>query len=87
MIWVIVESALLRSGTVKNRGQLLAAYMIVYYIGTVVGQMMLGVVPTALYSVIPWVTALIVIAMLPLMLTHIANQDSSQPRTASLANA
>jgi len=81
MIWVIVESALLRSGTVKNRGQLLAAYMIVYYIGTVVGQMMLGVVPTALYSVIPWVTALIVIAMLPLMLTHIANQDSSQPRT------
>lgn len=82
LIWVVVESALLRSGTVKNRGQLLAAYMIVYYVGTVLGQLMLGVVPTALYSVLPWVSTLIVIAMLPLFFTHITNQDSEQPRVS-----
>ncbi|MBU9837118.1 MFS transporter [Rahnella perminowiae] len=82
LIWVVVESALLRSGTVKNRGQLLAAYMIMYYIGTVVGQLLVGTVPTAILSVLPWVTALIVIAMLPLLLTHIENQDSEQPRYA-----
>src|SRR5476649_145838 len=80
LIWVVVESALLRSGTVKNRGQLLAAYMIIYYIGTVFGQLMLGMVSTELLNVLPWVTSLIVIAMLPLLFTHIINQDSGQPR-------
>ncbi|MGV8924535.1 MAG: MFS transporter [Ewingella sp.] len=79
LIWVVVESALLRSGTVKNRGQLMAAYMIIYYIGTVFGQLMLGMVSTELLNVLPWVTSLIVIAMLPLLLTHITNQDSEQP--------
>ncbi|MCC3701115.1 MFS transporter [Rouxiella badensis] len=79
LIWVVVESALLRSGTVKNRGQLLAAYMIVYYIGTVAGQLLLGKVSTELFTVIPWVTGLIVVAMLPLLFAHIANQDSEQP--------
>lgn len=79
LIWVVVESALLRSGTVKNRGQLLAAYMIVYYIGTVLGQLLLGKVSTELFSVIPWVTGLIVIAMLPLLFAHIANQDRELP--------
>ncbi len=82
LIWVVVESALLRSGTVKNRGQLLAAYMIIYYIGTVFGQLMLGMVSTELFNVLPWVTALIVIAMLPLLFTHITNQDSEQPHTS-----
>ena len=37
LIWVVVESALLRSGTVQNRGQLLAAYMMTYYLATVSG--------------------------------------------------
>ncbi|GAB2943175.1 MFS transporter [Hafnia psychrotolerans] len=82
LIWVVVESALLRSGTVKNRGQLMAAYMIIYYIGTVFGQLMLGMVSTELLNVLPWVTSLIVIAMLPLLLTHITNQDSGQPHGA-----
>lgn len=54
LIWVIVESALLRSGTLTNRGQLLAAYMMVYYLGTVIGQLLLGIVSTQLLSVIPW---------------------------------
>ena len=38
MIWVVVESALMCSGTSRNRGRLLAAYMMVYYVGTVLGQ-------------------------------------------------
>lgn len=82
LIWVVVESALLRSGTVKNRGQLLAAYMMVYYIGTVAGQLLLGNVSTEIYSVIPWVTGLIVVAMLPLLFAHITNQDSELPTTS-----
>ncbi|EKN4704540.1 MFS transporter [Yersinia ruckeri] len=76
LIWVIVESALLRSGTPTNRGQLLAAYMTVYYLGTVGGQLLLGLVSTQLVSVIPWVSALVITAMLPLLFAHFANQSA-----------
>ncbi|MGP9183188.1 MFS transporter [Yersinia pestis] len=75
LIWVIVESALLRSGTLTNRGQLLAAYMMVYYLGTVIGQLLLGIVSTQLLSVIPWVGALVITAMLPLLFAPFSHQS------------
>ncbi|MBJ7220516.1 MULTISPECIES: MFS transporter [unclassified Brenneria] len=71
LIWVIVESALLCSGTSTQRGQLLAAYMMAYYLGSVMGQLLLSMLPTALLSVLPWVMALIVLAILPLLFTRI----------------
>lgn len=73
MIWVVVESALMCSGTSHNRGRLLAAYMMVYYVGTVLGQLMISKMPTDLASVLPWVTALILTAILPLLFTRIVN--------------
>lgn len=72
LIWVIVESALLCSGTVRNRGQLLAAYMIVYYLGTVVGQLLVSKMSTELFSVIPWLTILILCAVLPLIFVRVS---------------
>lgn len=44
-IWVVVESALLRIGSARTRGVLLAAYMVVYYGGSVLGQLVLGLAP------------------------------------------
>lgn len=76
MIWVVVESALMCSGTSHNRGRLLAAYMMVYYVGTVLGQLMISKMPTDLASVLPWVTALILTAILPLLFTRIVNDRS-----------
>lgn len=76
MVWVIVESALLRSGTNANRSQLLAAYMTVYYLGTVLGQLMLGVVPTAVLQVLPWATSLMVLAMLPLLFARFTRPEA-----------
>lgn len=76
MIWVVVESALMCSGTSHNRGRLLAAYMMVYYVGTVLGQLMISKLPTDLASVLPWVTALILTAILPLLFTRIVNDRS-----------
>lgn len=73
MIWVVVESALMCSGTSHNRGRLLAAYMMVYYVGTVLGQLLISKMPTDLASVLPWVTALILTAILPLLFTRIVN--------------
>lgn len=73
MLWVVVESALMSSGTSRNRGQLLAAYMMVYYLGTVAGQLVISKMPTALMSVLPWVSALILAAILPLLFTRIVN--------------
>lgn len=80
LVWVVVESALLCSGTVRNRGQLLAAYMIVYYLGTVAGQLLVSKLSTALLSVIPWVTATVISAILPLIFTQVA--ASSDPAEA-----
>ncbi|WP_130834577.1 MFS transporter [[Erwinia] mediterraneensis] len=77
LIWVVVESALLCSGTVRNRGQLLAAYMIIYYLGTVVGQLLVSRVSTELLHVIPWVTALIVAAILPLIFTRVTATEAA----------
>lgn len=76
MVWVIVESALLRSGTNANRSQLLAAYMTVYYLGTVLGQLMLGAVPTAVLQVLPWATSLMVLAMLPLLFARFTRPEA-----------
>ena len=76
MIWVVVESALMCSGTSSNRGRLLAAYMMVYYIGTVLGQLMVSKLPTDLMSVLPWVTGMVLAAILPLLFTRIVNQSS-----------
>lgn len=76
MIWVVVESALMCSGTSRNRGRLLAAYMMVYYVGTVIGQLMVSKFPTDLMSVLPWVTGMVLAAILPLLFTRIVNQNS-----------
>ncbi|EPZ8968612.1 MFS transporter [Enterobacter hormaechei] len=76
MIWVVVESALMCSGTSRNRGRLLAAYMMVYYVGTVLGQLMVSKFPTDLMSVLPWVTGMVLAAILPLLFTRIVNQIS-----------
>lgn len=83
MIWVVVESALMCSGTSHNRGRLLAAYMMVYYVGTVLGQLMVSKMQTDLVSVLPWVTAMILAAILPLVFTRIVNDRSeNQEATA-----
>lgn len=76
MIWVVVESALMCSGTSRNRGRLLAAYMMVYYVGTVLGQLMVSKLPTDLMSVLPWVTGMVLAAILPLLFTRIVDQNS-----------
>ena len=78
MIWVVVESALMCSGTSRNRGRLLAAYMMVYYVGTVLGQLMVSKLPTDLMSVLPWVTGMVLAAILPLLFTRIVNQPQEE---------
>ena len=84
MIWVVVESALMCSGTSRNRGRLLAAYMMVYYIGTVLGQLMVSKLPTDLMSVLPWVTGMVLAAILPLLFTRIVNQNSEHQEATNV---
>lgn len=83
LIWVVVESALLCSGTLKNRSQLLAAYMIVYYLGTVLGQLMVSGLSTQLTQVIPLVTLLIMLAFLPLVLVRISASSEQEESPSS----
>ncbi|MGK8176686.1 MFS transporter [Aeromonas dhakensis] len=76
MIWVVVESALMCSGNAHNRGRLLAAYMMVYYLGTVLGQLLVSKLPTGLMEVLPWASGLILAAILPLLFTRIVSERS-----------
>lgn len=76
MIWVVVESALMCSGDAHNRGRLLAAYMMVYYLGTVLGQLLVSKLPTGLMEVLPWASGLILAAILPLLFTSIVSERS-----------
>ncbi|MBF4798099.1 MFS transporter [Aeromonas hydrophila] len=78
MIWVVVESALMCSGNARNRGRLLAAYMMVYYLGTVLGQLLVSKLPTGLMEVLPWATGLVLAAILPLLFTRIVSERNEQ---------
>ena len=79
LVWVVVESALMRRGTIRTRGQLLAAYMMVYYMGTVIGQLLLSGVSTSLMAVLPWVSTLMIVAVLPLLFNRIDGQGTDAP--------
>ncbi|QXC40172.1 MFS transporter [Aeromonas jandaei] len=81
MIWVVVESALMCSGNAHNRGRLLAAYMMVYYLGTVLGQLLVSKLPTGLMDVLPWATGLVLAAILPLLFTRIVSEGSEAQGT------
>lgn len=82
IIWVVVESALMCSGNARNRGRLLAAYMMVYYLGTVLGQLLVSKLSTGLMDVLPWVSALVLAAVLPLLFARIVNARSEQETSA-----
>ncbi|NDO80474.1 MFS transporter [Citrobacter sp. NCU1] len=86
MIWVVVESALMCSGTSRNRGRLLAAYMMVYYVGTFLGQVLVSKVPTDLMNVLPWVTGMVLAGILPLLFTRILNQQSESQSTTPIVS-
>lgn len=72
LIWVVVESALMKSGAIRYRGQLLASYMMVYYLGNVAGQLLVSKVSTELSHVLPWVTAITLAAIIPLLFCRLA---------------
>lgn len=83
MIWVVVESALMCSGTSRNRGRLLAAYMMMYYIGTVLGQVIVSRLPTDLATILPLMTGVVLAGILPLLFTRIVSQkDEAQDESA-----
>ncbi|MEZ6963916.1 MFS transporter [Aeromonas sp. S9(2024)] len=81
MIWVVVESALMCSGNAHNRGRLLAAYMMIYYLGTVLGQLLVSKLSTGLMDVLPWATGLVLAAILPLLFTRIVNDGNDAQET------
>ncbi|UBH29452.1 MFS transporter [Aeromonas enteropelogenes] len=81
MIWVVVESALMCSGNAHNRGRLLAAYMMIYYLGTVLGQLLVSKLSTGLMDVLPWATGLVLAAILPLLFTRIVSERSEAQET------
>lgn len=84
MIWVVVESALMCSGTSRSRGRLLAAYMMIYYVGTVLGQLVVSKFPTEMVQILPWIIALVLSAILPLLFTRVLAQHTEHEETTNM---
>ena len=66
--------------------RLLAAYMMVYYVGTFLGQLLVSKVSTELMSVLPWVTALTLAGILPLLFTRVLNQQAENHDSTSITS-
>ncbi|MBT8778174.1 MFS transporter [Akkermansia muciniphila] len=76
LVWVVVESALLRAGTLKTRGILLASYLVVYYLGTVLGQLLLGWFPSDMSLVVTEVCILSAVGMIPLLFVRLESDSA-----------
>ncbi len=68
--WVIIESCILVTGTVRTRGKMLAVYMTTYYLGTVFGQALLHYFPDDVLYFGLVVLVLMGLAILFILLTH-----------------
>ncbi len=79
LVWVVVESALLRLGTNSTRGGLLAAYMVVYYIATVLGQLLVTVLPDDRMRASLWIGAIGVASLLPIVVLRCGPADPPRP--------
>ncbi|OCG01184.1 MFS transporter [Gilliamella sp. wkB112] len=68
--WVVIESCILVTGTVRTRGKMLAVYMTTYYLGTVFGQALLQYFPQDVLYFGLVVLVLMGLAILFILLTH-----------------
>ncbi|MCX8589003.1 MULTISPECIES: MFS transporter [unclassified Gilliamella] len=68
--WVVIESCILVTGTVRTRGKMLAVYLTTYYIGTVLGQALLRYFPQEVLYFGLVITLLMALAILFILLTH-----------------
>lgn len=64
-------------GTLKTRGVLLASYMVVYYLGTVLGQLLIGWFPSDMVVVVSEVCGLSVAGMIPLLFARLKSDAGS----------
>lgn len=68
--WVLVESCILLTGTVRTRGKMLAVYMVTYYLGTVIGQTLLRYFPENVLYFGLIILIFMGLAILFVLLTH-----------------
>ena len=68
--WVVIESCILVTGTVRTRGKMLAVYLTTYYLGTVLGQALLQYFPQDVLYFGLVIAVLMGLAILFVLLTH-----------------
>jgi MFS transporter, UMF2 family, putative MFS family transporter protein len=68
--WVVIESCILVTGSVRTRGKMLAVYLTTYYLGTVLGQALLQYFPQDVLYFGLVITLLMGLAILFILLTH-----------------
>ncbi|MCX8638942.1 MFS transporter [Gilliamella sp. B3172] len=68
--WVVIESCILVTGSVRTRGKMLAIYLSTYYLGTVLGQALLQYFPQDVLYFGLVIALLMGLAILFILLTH-----------------
>ncbi|WP_294832932.1 MFS transporter [uncultured Gilliamella sp.] len=68
--WVVIESCILVTGSVRTRGKMLAIYLTTYYLGTVLGQALLQYFPQDVLYFGLVIALLMGLAILFILLTH-----------------
>ncbi|MCX8617232.1 MFS transporter [Gilliamella sp. B2923] len=68
--WVVIESCILVTGSVRTRGKMLAIYLTTYYLGTVLGQALLQYFPQDVLYFGLVIAVLMGLAILFILLTH-----------------
>jgi UMF2 family putative MFS family transporter len=85
LVWVVVESALLRLGDNHTRASLLAAYMVVYYAATVLGQLVPACLPSDRTGCLLALSGIGLLSLIPILMTHPAPPEP--PRSLAVIGA
>ncbi len=83
-LYVVTESWLNARADNRNRGQLLSVYMVIAYLGTAVGQLLLNVADPLGFGLFILTSVLISVALVPLLLSASAAPGTGAPVPVNL---
>lgn len=83
-LYIVAESWLNGSATNKTRGQIMAVYLLITYVGLSVGQFLLNVADPAKLELFVLTSILVSLALVPISLANRPAPEFSEPETTSV---
>ncbi len=83
-LFIVIESWLLCKSTPVNRGQVLSLYMITFYAGQSLGQLLLRVGDSETYILFALASMLCSLSIIPVAMSNVSTPQYNEPSTLSL---